>query len=192
MVGKEKGRKQARVANRVLGQLNRTLISTDIYNIWWYLITVSLTFTDINNGGFSTLGDVHTRCYPDVVFNQPCIPPIYFFFFSFFWSYLLCASNETHVTHYGFVRCSVWAWVGLGSENFESKTTKGASRLDCNCLLDVLCKERIMNHHFEKRCGRALTFRPANIRNTQSQVNKQENLYHLGRQSVWDKYQQNI
>ena len=64
--------------------------------------------------------------------------------------------------------------------------------VDCNCLLDVLCKERIMNHHFEKRCGRALTFRPANIRNTQSQVNKQENLYHLGRQSVWDKYQQII
>ena len=48
-------------------------------------------------------------------------------FLFFFWSNLLCASNKTHVTHYGFVRNNIRAWAGLGSENVESKTMKDAT-----------------------------------------------------------------
>ena len=48
-----------------------------------------------------------------------------------YWSNLLCASNETHVTHYGFVRNNVWAWAGLGNKNVESKMMKDATHPWC-------------------------------------------------------------
>ena len=50
---------------------------------------------------------------------------LYFVFFSI----LLCASNETHVTHYRFVRNNVGVWVGLVNKNVESKTAKGRTQL---------------------------------------------------------------
>ena len=74
MAGREKGRKQARVANCVLGWPNRTLISTDIYNVQPYLITVSSMSTDVNQGEFLTLSGVHAGCHHDVRYDQPCIP----------------------------------------------------------------------------------------------------------------------